>query len=213
MKKLDTMKRTIRKILLASESPYKIDNLRRSSLKFSHRPPRADEEILKKKWQHLSPEILAAKLALSKAESIEINKFESPSTLIVSSDQIPCLDGLQFSKPGTLENAVTQLKLLQNKTHTLITAWCLLLDGEILCQELSRVQLRMKALSDEKISNYLSSERPFNCAGSYKFESPNGQKLFDWVVASDPRSIQGLPTNEIFSKIQILARLTPEISL
>ena len=52
--------------------------------------------------------------------------------------------------------------------------------------------MTMRALSRGEIERYVDHEKPFDCAGSYKFEA-RGIVLFEKVETDDPSAITGLP--------------------
>ncbi len=47
-------------------------------------------------------------------------------------------------------------------------------------------------LSDRQIEHYLTTEKPYNCAGSFKSEA-YGISLFSYMSGDDPTAIIGLP--------------------
>ena len=47
----------------------------------------------------------------------------------------------------------------------------------------------------DDIAKYLEMDKPFDCAGGYKYESTAGNQLFSKVEVGDPTSIQGLCLN------------------
>jgi septum formation protein len=54
----------------------------------------------------------------------------------------------------------------------------------------------MKNLSEEQIGHYLTSDQPYDCAGSYKLER-QGIALFSEITCSDWTGIEGLPLIEL----------------
>ena len=52
--------------------------------------------------------------------------------------------------------------------------------------------LTMRALDEGQIARYLAADEPFDCCGSYRFES-RGAALFERVATSDATAIEGLP--------------------
>jgi predicted house-cleaning NTP pyrophosphatase (Maf/HAM1 superfamily) len=50
----------------------------------------------------------------------------------------------------------------------------------------------MRPLSETEIEGYLVRDEPYDCAGSYRFESL-GAALFDSVEGNDPTAIEGMP--------------------
>ena len=86
--------------------------------------------------------------------------------LIIAADTIVTLDGHIFEKPSGHIQAEQMLRQLSNRTHEVISGFCLLThDDKILDHQTSRVTFYK--LSDPEIEMYLSSDEPFDKAGAY----------------------------------------------
>lgn len=175
-----------KQIILASSSPYRQELLRRLGVKFSAQAPDVDEDAYKKKIP--DPHLLAQTLAKVKAQALQI---QFPKAIVIGGDQLLSFEGEILGKAHTVKNAFTQLQRLSGKTHELITSMCVLHpDGE----ELSTIttKMSMRQLSDDAIKNYLISDNPIDCAGSYKLEL-KGIALFEKIDTPDHTAIIGLP--------------------
>ena len=95
-----------------------------------------------------------------------------------------------FNKPGNLENALNNLKLLAGNTHYQFSGISIFLNGKTLWNFCDTATLTMKELSDEQIMSYVLEDEPYECCGSYKYESL-GATLFSKVKGSE-YTIQGL---------------------
>ena len=69
------------------------------------------------------------------------------------------------------------------------------LNGKIVWQSSAVAELTMKPLSLDQIEEYIELDKPFNCSGSYKFES-HGKDLFSNVKGSE-YTIQGLDIDQL----------------
>jgi septum formation protein len=67
----------------------------------------------------------AGALRLSEAKARAVVSLH-PDALIIGSDQVACLDGQVFGKPGTHENAVRQLQTMRGRRVNFFTGLCLL---------------------------------------------------------------------------------------
>ena len=175
------------KLILASESPYRKELLERLNLNFDSQPAHIDEESI---WDNdLSPLEVARELAKRKAQKIfETNK----DSVIIGSDQVIAYGNTILGKPKTKEKALEQLTLLQEGTHTLITAVCILSkEKSVTFDNVTNLMIRQD-LGREELKNYVNHDLPLNCAGSYKIEGM-GIALFEKVETSDFTSIIGLP--------------------
>ncbi|MEX0797809.1 MAG: nucleoside triphosphate pyrophosphatase [Bacteriovoracaceae bacterium] len=174
------------KLILASSSPYRKALLERLGLKFSCVSPEIDEDAYKASVK--DPIELAETLAYEKAKKIQ---QDAPEAVVVGSDQLLEFQGQIFGKAGSLEKACEQLTLLSGKSHRLVTSYCVIHpDGQHI--ETNITTLTMRKLEVDSIKNYLRTDNPIDCAGSYKLEL-NGIALFEKIDTDDYTAIIGLP--------------------
>lgn len=173
-------------IVLASTSPFRRELLGRLHIPFSVANPQTDESRLPGE----TPEATALRLSEAKARAVAT---DHPDALIIGSDQVACLDGQIFGKPGTHANAVRQLQTMRGRCVNFFTGLCLYNARS------ERAQVRgvptlvtFRDLSDEQIENYLRAEQPYNCAGSAKSEGL-GIALIAQMTGNDPNALIGLP--------------------
>ena len=116
-----------------------------------------------------------------------------PDALIIGSDQVACLDGQIFGKPGNHENAVRQLQTMRGRSVNFFTGLCLL-NAQTGVAHLRGVPtlVSFRDLADAEIDNYLRREQPYNCAGSAKSEGL-GIAVIARMVGEDPNALIGLP--------------------
>jgi septum formation protein len=174
------------KLILASQSEFRKDLLKRLDYPFEVQSSSVDEASVKK--DNLSPVQICQLLGKLKAKNI-FDRF--PQAVVIGSDQVVSLGDTIFDKPKTAEKACEQLSKLQGQTHYLHTS--IAVYGPNFYQEaLNSSQLFMRPLRSHEIENYVQKDKPFQCAGSYKLES-FGIKLFKKIETSDYTSIIGLP--------------------
>lgn len=174
-------------LILASQSPYRRQQLENFGFKFTAASPTVDEDQLKKEGPADLTE-LTRFLSEKKARSLQ---SQFPGALILGSDQLVELDGERLDKPGSEPKAHAQLTLMAGREHRLITSLAMVRDSQIhLFTDVTRI--RLKELSSRMISAYLKTDRPFDCAGSYKIEKA-GMSLVESIDSQDPSAIQGLP--------------------
>ena len=109
----------------------------------------------------------------------------------VSKDKAFCFSCRLFDKPGSIEKATENLKLLSGKVHFQHSGVCLYKNGESLWEYSEVVKMKMHNLSEEEIVNYVKLENPIHAAGAYKFESL-GCNLFSSVDGSS-YTVRGMP--------------------
>ena len=178
--------------ILASSSAIRISILEKYSIPFKHIPPACNEDKLKKNNPNLSPSDLSTFLAKEKASSIS---KDYPESLVLGCDQICLLNNKIFEKPGTIENAITNLKELSSNEHFLIGSYVFVKNGEVISTKIMKTSMIMRDLTDHEIHAYVDEDKPFNSCGSYMFEK-NGYKLFKETNGS-LEAINGLPFNEL----------------
>jgi septum formation protein len=174
------------KIVLASTSPFRRELLSRLGLPFEIADPAVDEASRPGE----TPEATALRLSEEKARAVA-SRF--PDALIIGSDQVACLDGQIFGKPGTHENAVRQLQTMRSRSVNFFTGLCLF-NARTGVAHLRGVPtlVTFRNLTDTEIENYLRKEQPYNCAGSAKSEGL-GIAVIARMDGEDPNALIGLP--------------------
>ncbi len=176
----------MKKLVLASTSPFRAELLGRLGLSFTCVSPECDETPLEGEPLH----DLVTRLAESKARSVSA---EFPESLIIGSDQVAELDGNMLGKPASHENAVRQLMASSGNRVVFHTGLCLYDSGRDLCLLDDVVySVTFRHLSEIQIERYLRAERPYQCAGSFKSEGL-GVTLFEKMQGDDPNALIGLP--------------------
>ena len=185
--------------ILASSSEIRKKILSDQGFDFIVQKSEVDEEILKENYKNLPFEKRAIKLALAKAKEVSEAYRDK---YVLGADQICVYKNNILNKPGNRENAVNSLKLLAGDTHYQYSGIALCLNGESLWSFCDTAILTMKALSEGEIKSYVDKDEPYQCAGSYKYES-HGSKLFSDVKGS-PFTIQGLALTPLLKALEDL---------
>lgn len=175
------------RLILASQSSARRRLLKRLGLKFICQPAHINEAEVQRRIPN--PEKLTLELARQKAAAVS---FRYPDSIVIGGDQVLVCGGKIFGKPGSVANAIRQLKTMSGRTVRLATAICVLARGCEVKAFVHETKLRVRKLSDTEIRDYVLKEQPLDCAGSFKFES-FGITLFEQVETDDPTAIEGLP--------------------
>lgn len=173
-------------IILASSSIYRQQLLAKLGLSFSCTSPDIDETPLPD--ENIIDMVM--RLAHSKAEAII---KQHPNAIIIASDQSASLDNKAIGKAGNFNNALNQLKSLQGKTidfHTGLTVYNPA--NQEYLKALDTTKVHFRNLSEQQLENYLLTEQPYDCAGSFKSEGL-GIVLFSKIETQDPNALIGLP--------------------
>lgn len=172
-------------LILASSSPYRRSLLERLRLPFDVQAPDADETAL---LAETSAE-LARRLALAKATAVASS---NPDAVVIGSDQVPSLDGVSLGKPGSPKAAFEQLSACSGHRVDFYTGLAVIAPGRDALVTCETTSVYFRELTAAEIRRYLELDEPFDCAGSFKWESL-GIALFERLEGEDPTALEGLP--------------------
>ena len=173
-------------LILASTSRYRRERLERLLLPFEVHAPDVDETPRPGE----APAALAQRLALAKAQAVSV-RF--PEAVVIGSDQVADLDGTPVGKPGAHDRAVAQLRVMRGRSVVFQTAVAVIRASTgYVGAALAPVTVRFRALDDAEIEHYLTTEKPYDCAGSAKAEAL-GIALLETIDSDDPTALTGLP--------------------
>ncbi|CAI8179101.1 MAG: Maf-like protein YceF [Glaciecola sp. HTCC2999] len=187
----------MKKLILASSSPYRSALLQRLNLSFDALSPDIDEAPRKNE----SPEELVSRLASEKALVIA-KDFDH--AVVIGSDQVATVNNTILTKPGNINNALTQLMACSGNTVTFYTSLCVVdTQSNTQLNVVEPFTVGFRKLTEQQIMRYLQIEKPFDCAGSFKAEGM-GITLFTHLSGRDPNSLIGLPLIALTSFLQQL---------
>lgn len=174
-------------IILGSNSPRRIEILKRYGLEFSLDSPKLESENM----TGLYPEVVAMALAFEKGQDVLKRKRNG---LIMSFDTIVVYREEIMGKPKDEKDAFETLKKLSGNTHQVITGICLttgykkILDYEI-------TQVKFKEIDDKMILKYISTGEPMDKAGSYGIQGIG--EIFVEEVKGSYSNVVGLPISKL----------------
>ncbi|MBT8433675.1 MAG: septum formation protein Maf [Gammaproteobacteria bacterium] len=182
-------------IILASSSPFRQQLLDRLQLDYECFFPDIDEAIIPGE----DASRYVCRLAKSKADRVAV---EHPQAVVIGSDQCALLGDKILGKPGSHENALSQLRQAQGKTVVFHSAVCVLnLSAGFSEVEDVVTEVEFRNLSDQQLDRYLRIEKPYQCAGSFKSEG-YGSCLFKRIHGDDPTALIGLPLISLTSMLE-----------
>jgi septum formation protein len=183
----------MKRILLASSSPRRIELLRKFNIDFDIVPSSFEEKIFE-----TDPISLAIDMAKGKA--LDVAKNINRDFIIISADTIVTKDGKVFGKPKDEEDAIKMLKVLSGSTHEVVTAICVYdLGKEILKCDFEKTEVVFKELTEQEILDYITTKEPFDKAGAYAIQGIGS--LFVKSINGCFFNVVGLP---IFKLDQLL---------
>ncbi|MBK3867848.1 septum formation inhibitor Maf [Pseudomonas stutzeri] len=176
----------MRPLLLASSSRYRQQLLSRLQLPFESHAPDIDETPLPGE----DAERLVRRLAEQKSRALAA---DYPNHLIIGSDQVAVLGEKILGKPHTFERAKQQLQAASGKSVRFLTGLAMLDSATNRIQvDCVPFTVHFRSLDEARIERYLTTEQPFDCAGSFKAEGL-GISLFRATEGEDATSLIGLP--------------------
>lgn len=145
------------------------------------------------------PEEMVLRLSHAKAlyvyEKFPDSRVIGADTVVVAGDEI-------FGKPADHEDALSMIKKLQGKKHTVITGVALIApDGRKLV-EAEKTIVKFRPLNDREIISYLESGESFDKAGSYAIQG-QGMLLVE--------SIEGCYFNVVGLPLYRLSRMFADL--
>ncbi len=179
-------------VILASASISRCALLRDAGIAIERDPASVDEEAVKISFrkQNGSAAQVAEVLAELKAQVVS---QRHDGALVIGADQMLQCGGVWFDKPVDHDHARGHLIALRGKTHELLSAVCVVRDGECLWRHLESARLTMRPFSDAFLDEYLAAAGKSVCAsvGAYRLEN-RGAQLFS-RIEGDYFTILGLP--------------------
>jgi septum formation protein len=173
-------------LILASTSPYRRDLLARLGLPFAVQRPNVDEQVIAGE----PPRIRAERLAQAKA--IAVSALH-PRSVVIGADQVASCEGSILDKPGNARVARAQLQAQSGRSvvfHSAVAVVDTVRGTEECFTDATTVVMR--SLGSAEIDAYISSDQPFDCAGSLRSEKL-GISLCERIVSEDPTGLIGLP--------------------
>jgi len=174
----------MRRLILASASPYRQALLQRLELDFEVRPSNLDETAK----QGEQAKALAKRLASEKAQHIP-----RLDALIIGADQVATLGEEILRKPRNHLTALQQLVRCQGKMIMFYTATVVIDQSSGQHWEtIDQTEVHLQSLERAQLDQYLKLEKPYDCAGGFKAEGL-GISLLKTIKSTDPTALLGLP--------------------
>ncbi|MES2663417.1 MAG: Maf family protein [Pseudomonadota bacterium] len=180
------------RIILASQSKYRAEQLQKLNYPFEQIASECDESPHAAETVLSLVERLAEKKAQFIAEKLNLKNCEQ-EWVVIGSDQAIALDHHILGKPGSHEIAKQQLLTCSGRVLRVYTSLCVLSKKSPYRQiDVIVTDVIMRTLSEATIEHYLQLEKPYDCAGAIKSEGL-GIGLIAGIYGQDPAGLIGLP--------------------
>lgn len=191
---------TIKKIILASNSPRRRELLSSIGIVFDVIPADVDESVIAGE----SPADYAERLSLEKAREVAA---AHPDAYVIGADSVVVLDGRIMGKPTDAEDAMDMLQSLSGKTHSVITGYSVVAkDGGVTVSNHVETLVTMKELKEEEIAAYVATSEPMDKAGAYAVQGYASSMVRE--INGSYSNVVGLPVSEVVELLIELGAVT-----
>lgn len=182
----------MKKIILASGSPRRKELLTQIGIIFEVRKAEGEEKITS-----AVPAEAVKELSLQKA--MEVAR-QCEGDVIIGADTVVAAEGRILGKPRDKEEAMDMLRLLQGRSHEVLTGVTVLLKDPakvISFAEVTRVHVF--PMTEEQIAAYADSGEPMDKAGAYGIQG----KFAAYVsgIEGDYNNVVGLPVGRLYQEV------------
>ena len=188
-------------IILASESPRRKEIMDTMGISYQVISANVKEES-----EETVPELLVQSIAGLKTSAI-IEKTREQLTeetgIIIGADTMVFYQEHALGKPKSEEDASRMLRLLSDNVHEVYTGVSILIINKE--ETLDRIsfavctKVRVRALTDEQIQDYIATGEPMDKAGAYAIQGKFG--IYISGIEGDYYNIVGFPIAKIYDTL------------
>ena len=189
------------KLLLASQSPRRIELLRNAGIDFEAIPSDLEE------GQPIPGEIPEDYVRrIARAKALRVAARSPANSLVLGADTIVTIEGLILGKPSGPFDATRMLRLLSGQTHEVITAICLVRAPEqIDALKHETTFVTFHKLNDDEIRTYVASREPLDKAGAYAIQGLASK--FISHISGCYFNVVGLPVSLLYEILKALPEM------
>ena len=188
------------KLLLATESPRKIELLKRLQVPFQIEAAAIDEFPFRGE----NTKSMTERLAMKKAKLLS---GRYPLNAILATDQSASISGHLLNKPETIQKARSTLRKISGQTIIFYTSAIMIFEGTIK-RHTEETIVKVRRLEEQEIIRYIDKDQPLNCSGAFKVESL-GISLFQSIESNDPTALEGLPLIQVAQWLREIGWVIP----
>jgi len=182
------------KLILASESPRRIELLRLTGLDFEVMPSSIEE--MPQKGESPAEHVLG--LSRQKASAVS---SRYPDAWILGADTIVVINGEMMGKPAHASEAREMLTKLSGREHYVHTGFTIARKtADVLLGDVVTSSVLFKNISEEEINWYVQTEEPYDKAGGYAAQGAGA--MFIREIHGSYTNVIGLPLCEAVSLLK-----------
>ncbi|MCX8472130.1 MAG: Maf family protein [Sediminibacterium sp.] len=189
-------------LILASESPRRIEMLKNLGFDFEIIPAKIKETVPKKLENDF--EKIPLYIAKNKALTVykKLTQAKQKKALILAADTIVVIDNKILGKPRNKKDAINMLTLLSNHIHYVISGVIIYHKGE-LYEYVDKTKVKFSKIPIEFIEEYVTEKKPYDKAGSYGVQDCLGQVYIEYINGNY-YTILGLPISKFYNDLKNL---------
>ena len=170
-------------LILASKSPRRIEMIKKWNIPFKIIPSDIDEDLYPLDQ-------------ISYQKAIKISS-SNPDDTVISADTVVILNDQVLGKPNDENDAYKMLKSLSNKTHQVVTSFCIINHNKnIIIRDKVTSFVTFNQLDEKLIFDYINSKSPLDKAGAYGIQDNDKFPIIQELKGSLDNVI-GFPQDEI----------------
>lgn len=183
-------------IVLASQSPARLELLRNEGLIVYSLPQNCEEKTME-----TAPGKVVESLSGLKLDSYLKSKDFRKDIPALACDTLLWFEGELIGKAHSKEEAWNQISKLSGRIHQVYSGYSLYYRGQVY-HGYDSADVTFSVLSDEKLKTYIDSEEWKGAAGSYHIYG----KAVDFIedISGDPSTVIGLPLYRINELLESL---------
>lgn len=180
----------MKKVILASKSPRRIELFKKYGIVAESIPADVDECIPENIKE---PSEIVKYLSEKKANYIA--SFGADGIIIAADTLVFCGDKI-LGKPANKTEAYEMMKLLSGKSHSVISGICIVFDDKKVLESV-KTEVFFRELTEKEINDYIATDEPYDKAGGYGIQSIAG--AFVRCINGDYYNVVGLPVSRLIT--------------
>lgn len=184
----------MKNIILASGSPRRAELIKKiSGVKVDIVIPNVCEDF----YPEFSIEENIIRVCCLKAQQVKSNKqvalsLQKDDAIILACDTVVVCDGKVLGKPKDNNDALEMFKMLENRTHTVITGVCFVNNSKKI-KKVEKTAVTFGALNYKIVYNYIETNNSCDKAGGYGIQDKEIESMI-YKVDGSLDNVIGLPT-------------------